>query len=255
MIQKILLAMGVVAVSGSLFAGTMRSSTIGGATGLITTPTARTSWESSQMGLDLGYHYVGEANGSHSPKAVLTAFNRWEIGGTFDAQGTNQDDLLFHTKFRFIPWSGSGDTAVALGANVQSLKGPDMSSQQIYLAVTTPGKFFDWGTETTFVFGKSMGDGTRGGDIDFSMGFDMDFLPGVFKGSLHWINDFANYSYSMHARGANAGRGIYNTGLRLAPLKLATSTRLEWKIDLQILDAMDDNRSFAIGTAFGMPLF
>ena len=148
-----------IATSSLLFTTTswsaFRSPSIGGATGLITTPTARTAWESSTFGFDTGYHYVSDQGGTHIPKATLSLFNRWEIGGAFDTNGDRADneDILLHSKFRFSPWSGSSNSALAIGGNFQSLEGPSVTNGQVYLAATYGGSFFNMPAETTFVFG------------------------------------------------------------------------------------------------------
>ena len=141
------------------------------------------------------------------------------MGGTFDAQsGDAALDVLFHSKLRFYPWSGGGNSALALGGNIQMLS-PGSDGGQLYLASTYGGQFFGMWAETTLVLGKSFGSRVGSGDIDFSMGFELDLFPSVFKGYIHWLNDFANYSYSLDARGAGTGRGIYNTGFRVDILK------------------------------------
>jgi len=72
-----------------------------------------------------------------------------------------------------------------------------------------------------------MGFGMPGGDlqdqgtlqfflnvVDFGMGFDLLLFPQQLQGYVHWINDFANFSYSFQPSGANPfTRGVFNTGL------------------------------------------
>ena len=234
-------------------AATFRSPSLGGATGLISTPSARTAYESSQFGLDLGTHFIADNGGAFLPKATVSLFSRWEIGATLDTNGDSSgsnEDYLFHTKLRFSPWSGSSNSALAVGGNYQALNGPNNSNGQFYLAATYGGQFFNMAAETSLVFGKTFGDNTRGGDIDFSMGFELDFFPSLFQGYLHWLVDFANYQYSMHGLGAHSSRGIFNTGVRIDVLKAVSGMSL--KLDVTITDALDDDRDFMAGAIFGI---
>jgi hypothetical protein len=84
------------------------------------------------------------------------------------------------------------------------------------------------------------------------MGFDLDLLPKYLRHYVHWINDFANYSYSTEAGGANAyERGCFNTGIRIAPLK---EKRYKLNLDIIMTDALDHNRDWAFGASFGAAL-
>lgn len=234
-----------------LHAETFKSPSINGATGLISTPTAHTGWEGNNMGLDMGMHYISDGDGYYSPKFSVQLFNKWEIGGTYDLQPPEKsNDLLLHSKFHF---NASG-TDLAVGGNFQMMKQYGQSSNfyQFYLAATYPGNFFTMPAETTIVIGKTFGDNVDDSNVDFSMGFDLDFLPNLFQHYVHWINDFSNYSYSVQAGGANAwSRGCFNTGIRLALLR---SGRYKFNLDLLMIDALDSNRSFGAGAAFGLAL-
>jgi len=229
-----------------------KSPSLGGTTGLISTPTAKTGWENAGMAVDLGYHYIGGGGGSHIPKATIQLFGKFEAGAAYDIQdGDNQSDLLMHSKFNFY---NAGASALAIGGNLQLLNmgadGNNHTAGQVYLAVTYSGNFFSMPAETTVVLGKTFSENIGTSDIDFSMGFDLDFIPSVFKGYVHWINDFANYSYSVEANGSNAAsRGCFNTGFRLALLR---KSAMKFNIDVIMTDALDSSRSWAIGAAFGM---
>ncbi|RME90334.1 MAG: hypothetical protein D6767_06990 [Candidatus Hydrogenedentota bacterium] len=234
--------------SVSLYSWTA-SPSIGGTTGLITTPTANVAWGKSSFGFNLGTHFIADKNNSITPKATIGIAGKAELGATYDIQDKESNDLLLHGKFRFHQ---SGDTALAIGGNFQSINyGPNFNDTagQIYLATTYGASFFKMPSETTIVFGKTFAPGAES-NIDFSMGFDLNLAPSVFKGYIHWLLDFANYSYSIDPRGAGAGRGIFNTGIRVAVLR--DSPNMLLNLDLMILDALDTNRSFGAGLAFGM---
>ena len=248
----------------------VKSMSLGGATGLIATPTASTGWDPrTSVALDLGYHYIkdtGEGTslkGNYSiPKALLhlgIAGTSLELGCAYDIQpevpGVDKtNDILFNVKWVFMK-------GLAIGGNYQKLelnhKKGSSSDKQIYLAATYPGTFFaDMPAETTIVIGHTFyGDDTRvknqKKNLDFSMGFDLTLFPQTFRNHLHWINDFANYSYSTEAGGADAlNRGCFNTGLRIAAL--ANHSRFKFNIDILLTDALDTNRDWGVGASFGL---
>lgn len=230
----------------------MRSMTLGGATGLIVTPTARTGWETSDFGFNTGYHYVSDYNGTNLPKVGFYLFDKWEIGGTFDTQEEDASDVLFHTKFRFSPWSknSGGGTALAIGGNYQSLEPWDNDAFQTYMAVTYGGAMFGMASETSFAVGKTfVTQGGQDSNLDFGMGFAVAFFPSIFKNYVNWVTDFGNFGYSANAYGAEPSRGVFNTGFRIAPIN---RNRIHLKLDVLMLDLLDDNRSFGAGLVFGM---
>ena len=254
-------------------AESFKSMSLGGATGLISTPTAHTGWEGNTIGLDLGYHYIKDRDaggtstkGSYSvPKALLNlgvAGTNLEFGFTYDIQpevsGIDKtNDMLFNIKWAFTK-------GLAIGGNYQKLElnksDKSASDTQIYLAATYPGTFFlAMPAEVSMVIGHTFyGDGkarnieNQKKNLDFSMGFDLDLYPKLFKGYIHWINDFANYSYSSEAGGADAWwRGCFNTGIRIAPLR---NKRYKLNLDLIMTDALDHNRDWSVGATFGLAL-
>lgn len=237
-------------------AAPMRSMTLGGATGLIAIPTARVAWETGNFGINFGYHNLDDdgRDNTHLPKASITLFNRLELGGTYDTQEENGEDTLFHAKLRFFPWSkgfSQGGSSLAIGVNHQELKGPDYTATQIYLAATNRGTFLGLPAETSFAVGKTITE-DENDDVDFGIGFNMALFPSVFRNYVNWIVEYGNFSYSLQAYAANASyRGVFNTGVRLDILK-GMNMPIHWKIDLLFLDALDDNRSWGIGTVVGI---
>lgn len=251
--KRISLLAVVVLFSAAVTAAPFKSPCAGGATGLIATPTASTGWAGSNMGIDAGMYYLHSGEGSMIPMATLQLFQKLELGLAYDMQEQRGNDMIVHSKFAFV----NGKTAVAVGGNYQSVKfeedGDEETFGQIYLATTYGGNFFSMPAETTLVFGKTFGDSYDNSNIDFSMGFDLTLLPQLFQGYVHWISDFANYSYSVDATGANAwGRGAFNTGMRIAALK--DNRKFKLNFDFLMTDALDTNRDFGMsvigGTAF-----
>ncbi len=231
--------------------------TLNGSTGLITLPSARIGWEkTTDVGVDIGYHAImDDPDTSSITKASVSLFKFSEIAFAYDSQyDSDNSDILINGKIQ-LPVKSS--TAVAVGMNYQALKryDTDETATQIYLATTYPGNFFKMPAETTVTVGKTLGDIAPDENIDFGMGFDLLLFPDVFKNYIHWINDFSNFSYSLDALGANAGyRGSFNTGIRIDMASIPSLSKFKFVIDAIITDALDENRAFAIGGTFGMPV-
>ena len=194
---------------------------------------------------------IGYSTGP-SGNALLALFERWEIGGAYNfTEGTNQNDYLVHTKLRFAPWSGRGNSALAIGGSYQSLNSsPSTTVGQIYFAATYEAQFFGMEADTSIVVGKTFGTGVRDGDVDFSMGFDLNLFPSVFNGYVRWLNELSNYDFLyLNAPTAAIARGAFNTGLRIPVLKNMTNLRFD--ITLKMTDALDNERGFGAGAVFG----
>ncbi len=234
-------------------AQSLKGMALNGATGLISVPSGRIGWEhSADIGIDFGYHAVLEDDTFHIPKASISLFQLAEFAAAYDVQeDSDNSDILFNGKIQ-LPTAG---TAVALGGNVQVVTsgGEDLSYRQLYLAATYPGRVFDMPAETTVVVGKTFGDNVPDNDIDFGMGFDVLLFPDVFQGYIHWVNDFANFSYSFDPRGADAGqRGVFNTGVRIDLAASPSLSKFKFVVDAIVTDALDANRAFTLGAVFGI---
>jgi hypothetical protein len=251
----------------SAAAQSVRSQSLNGATGLFSIPTGHLGWETGgNVGLDLGYRAVinNDAGTAHIPALTLSIYKMLEISAAFDIQPDtwwhqNNDDLLIGLKIK-LP---AKNTSIALGVNMQFLNISnkyyhDYNAYQPYLAITYSGNFFTTTAETTIVFGKTFYSGYNNTNIDFGMGFDMILFPDVFGNAVHWIIDFANFSYSDNSwpnysyyQGGSAWhRGILNMGARID-----LSGKYKFVIDVILNDLFDDGqRSFTIGAVFGVPL-
>ena len=138
---------------------------------------------------------------------------------------------------------------------LQTAGNDDPSRTQIYLAATYPGDFFNMPAETTVVVGKTFIEDADNDNIDFGMGFDLNLFPKIFSGYIHWINDFSNFSYSAQAYGADAGaRGVFNSGIRIDLASIPAFSKYKFAIDAIVTDALDANRAFSLGVAFGAPI-
>jgi hypothetical protein len=239
----------------SIAAQSLKGMSLNGATGLITIPSGQIGWErTADVGFDLGYHAIFDDDTAHIPKASISLFKIAEISFAYDTQfGSDNEDIIIGGKFQ-LPTTG---TFVAIGVNFQMLKqhGNEDNVTQLYLAATYPGNFFGMSSATTIVLGKSFGDSLPKSDIDFGMGFDLLLFPKMFQGYIHWITDYANFSYSAQAVGANAYyRGTFNSGIRIDLAAHPSLKKYKFVIDAFITDALDDNRAFALGLAFGAPI-
>ena len=244
-------------VHTALAAQSLKGMSLNGQTGLIGIPSGRIGWErTAELGFDIGYHAIlDDPDTAHIPKGSISLFRVGEISFAYDTNGgEDNEDFIIGGKIQ-LPTRG---TAVAIGGTFQSLQraGESDTAQQIYVAATYPGDFFDMPAETTFAVGKTFGDPGPGDEaIDFGMGFDLLLFPDVFQGYVHWINDFSNFSYSWDAVGANAGiRGAFNTGIRIDLAANPNLSRYKFVIDAMLTDALDDNRTLALGLAFGAPI-
>lgn len=251
----------VITSSGvSLFSQSLKGLSLGGTTGLITTPTGRIGWEqSTDLGIDFGYHFSTDRGFGENESIInvtISMFRKFEAGATFDLQpGEDTSDLLLFGKYQIF---NSGQSGMALGANLQMLNlasDPNKRTfSQIYLASTYSGDFMEVPASTTIVFGKTFDlDAGLDNRIDFSMGFDLDLFPDVFKGYVRWISEFANYSYSVNSIITNAdARGAFNTGLRI---NILGSSAYKLVIDATLMDVFDEGIDrFAIGGSFGFSL-
>ena len=247
-------------VSIGVSAQSVKGLSHGGATGLITIPTAKIGWDDSvDIGVDVGYHLIfsDDPDMTHIPKVSVSLFNLAELAFAYDSQGgADYADFIFSGKFN-LPLRGT--THLALGGNVQILNDSRWESRetamQIYVAATYPGTFFGMPAETTVVVGKTLGSsaGAPEDAIDFGMGFSLIFLPDMFRNYIHWITDFANFSYSLHSRGTNpTHRGAFNTGLRFDLSEVPALSRFKLVVDAQLTDLLDRERTFVIGATFGM---
>ena len=260
----------------SLMAQSLRGQSINGSTGLYSLPSGLIGWENSgNLGIDFGYRAVinNDEGVTQIPALTISLFNWVEISSAFDFQpALNEDkklknsDLLLGIKFK-LPTnvSNSKNPGVVLGGNVQIINiiNDDYRyfAYQPYVAITYAGSFFDMSAETTVVFGKTFYSGgpQNNSNIDFGMGFDLVLFPDVFKDFVHWIIDFANFSYSDNSWPNNMYyhtpawyRGVLNTGFRIDLSAIPIFNKNKFLIDLVFNDLFDsEGRSFTAGAVFG----
>jgi len=233
---------------------------LSGATGLLSIPSGRIGWERGgpgATGFDFGYHaIISGGNAAHIPKIALNFLNTLELSAAFDIQPQNHPSAFIGGMKVQLPLRR---TALAIGGNYQIINiGRNEHlyfAGQVYVAVTYAGSFFEAPAETTIVIGRTFREGGRGASIDFGMGFDMRLFPGVFGSLLHWVTDFSNFSYSVRPFRADAyHRGALNTGIRINLSTIPAFSRLRFFADIMLVDILDQNRAFAAGVTFGVPL-
>jgi len=254
----------------------LNGQSMNGSTGLYSLPSGRIGWETADnFGLDFGYRAVinNDYGIAHIPALTASLFKWVELSAAFDFQPIinlgkeyKNDDLLFGIKLK-LPTniSNSKNPAVALGGNIQLLNidNEDFSynSYQPYVAITYIGAFFNMTAETTVVFGKTFYSGgpQNNSNIDFGMGFDLILFPDVFRNAVHWIIDFANFSYSDNSWPNHQfyhtplwWRGILNTGFRIDLSVTPALSKYKFLVDLVFNDLFDAGaRSFTAGVVFG----
>ncbi len=246
----------LIAFNGSLQARNYYAQSLGGATGLINTPTAHTGWDGSDLGIDAGFSALTVQDAEFIMRLDATLFKMLELGYTYDNQdGKHDNDWFLHGKFCFYgpgnaAIKSSGNSALAIGGNYQATEDNNQESNhgQLYLAATYGGTFFSLPAETTIVVGKTFGNDIPHSDIDFSMGFDLDMFPSVLKGYVHWINDFSNYAYQVNTHDFDNDRGIYSTGARLI---IPIMDRFKINVDALLIDLLDDTREFGVTVSAG----
>lgn len=230
----------------------VKSSSINGTTGIISTPTARIGWEYSNFGVDVAYAYLfSGGTHSHVPSINISFLKKAEIGVAVDITpvgGSAVTDILVNGKFQFYR---EGNSAFAVGGSYQAINSSGNAFNhygQIYLALSYSGNFFTWPANTSIAIGKTFSSNWDW-NIDYSMGFELTLFPEVFKNYVHWISDFGNFSYSAAPVGVNAAsRGVFNTGIRIDPIK---EGNFKLNFDIVGTDLLDSNRGIMAGICFG----
>ena len=248
----------------------LNAMSLNGATGIYVVPTARIGFPDDNMGFNAGYHtnvfkpLNGNTDINHLLQANISLLQMIELSGTFDVQPDNpyrhSNDLILGGKFQ-LPF---GSVPVAFGSNYQirdlGEKNVPHWTFQIYGAVTYQASLFDWPAETTLVVGHTFWEEGSDNNIDFGMGFDLIVFPKALGNFLHFLIDFANFSYSTSPWGADAVyRGVFNTGFRVDLGQISVLNKFNFAIDVFLADAFDSNkngkgRSFGAGVTFGMVL-
>ena len=246
----------------SLEAQSLKGMSLNGSTGLYAIPTGRIGWEkSNDLGFDMGYHtIIKDGYATHIPKASVSLLKWVELSAAFSIPSEKYhydgNDLIAGLKIQF-PLT---KTALALGGNLQSLNLGNSSPKrynagQVYLAVSYTGTFFDMPAETTVVAGKTFSKYNAKSDIDFGMGFDLVLFPKIFENYIHWIVDFANFSYSVEPLMVDSwNRGVLNTGIRVDLSIIPIFKKFKFAVDILVTDILDENRSFSVGGVFGIPV-
>jgi hypothetical protein len=247
----------------ALSAQSLKGMGFNGTTGLYNVPSGRIGWErSADLGLDFGYHGIINNGMANIPKINMSLFKWVEVNAAMDFQKHKDfDDSWMNSLFGVKLQLPITVTAIALGGNIQfldsDLHGDDYNlAGQAYVAITYPGTFFTMPAETTMMIGTTFREGYDDVSIDFGMGFDLVLLPNIFQNYIHWITDFSNFSYSASSWGVNAeSRGCLNTGVRVDLSEIPALSKFKFTVDVITADVLDkDQRSFAFGVVFGIPL-
>ncbi len=232
-----------------------------GITGLIVTPSALLGWENADFGVDFTYTMINNNDFAHIPAVTVSILRKAEVAVAYDIENTDDNNgfsnLLIGGKYQLYK---EGGTALALGGNFETLLGDRYenaeykNSGDIYLVATYAGDFFDMPAVTSMMFGWQIAQAFDDGlttNFNYSMGFELSLFPQTFKNYVYWINDFSNYSYAIVQGQLNANRGMFNTGLRIDPLKGKSDLKLILNIvGTDLLDEGD--RGFLVNATFGL---
>jgi hypothetical protein len=244
----------------------LNAMSLNGATGIYVVPTARIGFSGTGFGVNGGYHtLISRPNSdlglNHLIQANVSFLGMFEVSGTFDLQpketGDDPNDFLTGVKFQ-LPVAA---VPIAVGSNFQWRNigsDGDHWAFQIYGAVTYSAELFSWPAETTLVVGHTFREEGGDSNIDFGVGFDLIILPKYLRNFLHFLIDYANFSYSDDPWGPNADtRGVLNTGVRVDLSQIPVLSKFNFAVDIFVADAFDDKdlgggRSFGAGITFGM---
>ena len=236
-----ILALGGVSAQ-SVKAAAINDMTLNGSTGLIIVPDAHIGWENSKFGLDVGYGFVwtGGQNFDHLPRFAISLFQKFELTGLIQVNHDKIQNFVFGGKFQL---TRKGRTALALGGDFEWFDpftpSSGHNSSKIYFAATYGGNFFGLPAVTTATIGWQMFEyGSFSSQFIYGMGFSLSLFPNAFKDFVYWVTDFANFSYTVAGAHIYAsGRGAFNTGIRIHPIK---SGRFNMVIDILGTDLLDD---------------
>ena len=236
----------------SVSAGAANGMTFNGSTGLIVVPDARIGWENADIGLDVGYGFIwgGAQDVDHLPRFALSLARKVEIHGLIhlrdEPAGDNLQNFIVGGKFQLFKDGGS---ALALGLDAEMANQPAglQVSDKVYLAATYAGRFFDVPAVTTATIGwQFLEYGEFSSQFIYGMGFSMSLFPSAFKNYVYWITDFSNFSFAVDQSAIGLGRGAFNTGIRIRPIK---EGRFNLIIDVLGTDLLDDGGR-ALGVSF-----
>ncbi len=253
----------LVMVAGNAFAqSSVKGMSASGMTGVIVAPTARIGWEKSDFGLDFTYSMLMKTHLSHIPAVTVSFFRKAEIAFAYDYEdtGTSKDysNLLFGGKFQLYKEGGTalavgGDFEWTVGDAVKNLDTDKKMSTDLYIVATYSGNFFNMPAVTSMMFGwQILEAGDMSSNFNYSMGFEMGLFPKTLKNYVYWISDFSNYSYAIYNERISSNRGMFNTGIRIDPLK---NSKFKLVVNILGTDLLDEgSRGFLVNATFGFAL-
>jgi hypothetical protein len=203
---------------------------VGGGTGILTVPTARTMGTGA---LDLGFYFIGPKTFAVSGGFGL--MNELDLSIGFELDDNNVQDPFLHirSKYRF---AGSDANGWAFGADFGHALG-EGGGKQSHFTIYLVNSFYQASWQFTWGFGYTFGSKDN---INFMVGVSREVVQ-----NLYVEVDYSNYSYRYFDGGhLSEHRGIGNAALRLHLLdgKL--------RLTLGLFDAFDANREIGLGVAF-----
>ncbi len=227
----------------------IKGSAVNGATGIIVSPTARIGWEYSDFGVDFGYSFLYSGGMRHVPTVTFSLVKKVELGIAMDIHDDSLWNMLIHAKFQFYKEGGSS-LAMGLITDLAETGGGRLGVFMTpYIVASFSGDFFTWPAVTSMMFGwHLLEDGVVTSNFAFSMGFEMALIPSVFREYIYLISDFSNYSYASNSLINAGGRGAFNIGIRIDPIKKG---RFKLVFDVVGTDLLDAGRGFMASATFG----
>jgi hypothetical protein len=231
--KRIMLVFGLLLLAASGFATVSGGSPIvGGGTGILTVPTARTI---GSGGIDLGFYFIGPKTFAIS--AGFGLLNEFDLSVGFEVDDDNGSyglDPFVHirSKYRF---SGSDSNGWAFGADLGLALG-DGSGDKSQFSLYVVNSFYQASWQFTWGGGYTFGSRNN---INFMVGVSREIVQ-----NLYFEVDFSNFSYRYFGGDhLSQDRGIGNAALRL--LLFGGKFRLS----LGLFDAFDSTRQIGLGAA------
>lgn len=227
-----LLLLAIVIMSSSIMNATPA---IHGGTGFVTMPGTGTIKAGE---IYLGGHYIGG-----EPCIAINLggglIDKWELTGAFEDQknGAGSPYVNLSSKYRYYEGS-SAHSALGISSDIAT---DDASGDDFKFSIYNALGRTAFGGEFAIGFGYTFESGNK--NVNFWMGYSLEILDKV----LFIESDFSNIPYRFPWGGpgyTGIDRGIANIALRFHLFE----TKL--RLDLGILDAMDENRKGYIGGNF-----
>lgn len=220
------------------------NNTLSGVNGYLVIPSAEPTPSGKGTSIATGYSGIISSKGyANIPFVQLGFSDAAEVSLAVDI--ATETDLLLNAKWRF---SHHNETSMAVGIVGQFIDVATVKelAAQLYFASTFSSSIMDFPSKTTVLLGYTFHKGLNT-NIDFGIAFQTPFFPSAFKGTVDFLLDFGNVSYSVAPSAGDAdNRGLVNVGLRLLPVNFLNLANLT--AEVRALDLFDhEGRALSLG--------